>query len=601
VQGASSRLAAGLSPPGPATFPRPLHGAERLLFATKEPTPLRLDAAADVEHYRSWVARREAGRLAEPGRVAPGRVALLVVLDRPRGPWLRRCLRSVVTQTHPHWQLVLAPLGPLGPGAEEALAEELAGQRGDRMRRVRPEGPDAVSGVRAALDASDAPLVALLGQHDELAPDALTQLVAGLGQAVCCYGDEDQIDDVGAAAAPRLKPGWSPELLLSTPYLGRPLVVRRQALLDAGGVADQPDGDWEHDLMLRLTEGTSPESVVHVAEVLYRRRRSTEDSPPSGPGAVTAALARRHEGGSVEPGPVPDSWRVRRTPSTPVRVSAIVCFRDGAPFLRACADTVTATSGPIDLEFVLVDNGSVEPETQTLLSRLAERPDVTVLSDPRPFNWAGLNNAAVTRCRGDMLLFLNNDIEARRVGWLEAMVAQAERPAVAAVGARLLYPTGQLQHAGVVVGLGGAAGHVLCGLPADQPGYGAMAMVTRNCSAVTGAAMAMRRAVFEELDGFDESLGVDLNDVDLCLRAIAAGYRVVYEPQAELIHHESPSRGTSGSVEDIARFIDRWEPLLLSGDPLLNFNLTRVDCSCALRGPDELGWWQQWRSTLEGS
>ena len=250
---------------------------------------------------------------------------------------------------------------------------------------------------------------------------------------------------------------------------------------------------------------------------------------------------------------------------------------------------------------MLVDNGSVEPETHTLVERLSARPDVTVVADPRPFNWAALNNAAARVDGGDVLLFLNNDIEARRDGWLEALVAQAQRPLVAAVGARLLYPTGRVQHAGVVVGLGGAAGHVLAGLPSDQPGYGGLAVLTRDCSAVTGAAMAIRRSVFEELGGFDESLGVDLNDIDLCLRAIERGYRVVYEPLAELVHHESPSRGTSGSVEDIRRFLHRWEALLLAGDPLLSPHLTRMDGSSALRRPDEEGWWLQWRSTLERS
>ena len=208
---------------------------------------------------------------------------------------------------------------------------------------------------------------------------------------------------------------------------------------------------------------------------------------------------------------------------------------------------------------------------------------------------------AAAHAADELVLFLNNDIEATRRGWLDAMAAQARRPDVAAVGARLLYPGGRLQHAGVVLGMGGAAGHVLAGLAPGEPGYGRMAVSTREVSAVTGACLLTRRSVFEELGGFDEGLGVDLNDVDYCLRAWSAGYRVLYEPAAELVHHESPTGEPSGSLVDIKRFVDRWESAICRGDPFLNPNLTRVDPVCALRSPGEEEWWQRWRSILDRS
>jgi GT2 family glycosyltransferase len=255
----------------------------------------------------------------------------------------------------------------------------------------------------------------------------------------------------------------------------------------------------------------------------------------------------------------------------------------------------------VGLDLVLVDNGSVEPETLSLLERLDRRPEIRVIADDRPFNWAALSNHGAADSEADLLLFLNNDIEACQPGWLEHLSAQALRPSVGAVGARLVYPTGQIQHIGMVIGLGGAAGHVLAGLDAGDPGYLGMATLSRECSAVTGACLATRRAVFAELGGFDESLGVDLNDVDYCLRARDAGYDVLVEPRAELVHHESPSRGTSGNAPDIRRFLERWELPLRSGDPFLNRNLTRLDSSCSIRKPDEEGWWEQWRSTLPTS
>jgi GT2 family glycosyltransferase len=247
---------------------------------------------------------------------------------------------------------------------------------------------------------------------------------------------------------------------------------------------------------------------------------------------------------------------------------------------------------------VLIDNGSSDPETLTLVDRLAGRPDVRLLTDPRPFNWAALNNLGARAARGDVLLFLNNDVEARRNGWLSALCTQALRPDVGAAGARLLYPDRRLQHCGLVVGLTGAAGHVLAGLLEDEPGYLHMATAARECSAVTGACLATRRAVFEALGGFDEALGVDLNDVDYCLRAAALGLRTLYEPAAELIHHESPSRGTAGGVGDVLQFVDRWRGYISAGDRYFNPHLTRADPSCGLARPGEEDDWNRWHATL---
>jgi GT2 family glycosyltransferase len=493
---------------------------------------------------------------------------------------------------------VLAVVGNIDPENDAGLTRLLNDLPADRSVVIElPAETRAADAAAAAFAASEAPGVALLDPGDELAPDATAVLIGALAGADIAYADEDHLGTGDGSTNPALKPDWSPELLLSTPYLGRPFVLRRPVVDAAGGIGMLAGGDWEHDLMLRATETT--DRVAHVAEILYHRGpQPPVPRLPIGSGAVTGALARRGDDGSVQPGPLSGSWRVHRRAHTRPTVSAIIPFRDGARFLRTCVDSVTATAGDVDLELVLVDNGSVEPETRTLVERLAGRTNVIVVRDDRPFNWAALNNHAVDSSRGDVLLFLNNDIEARHDGWLEVLAAQALRPEIGAAGARLLYPTGRVQHAGLVIGLGGAAGHVLVGLDGDAPGYLGMAMLARDCSAVTGACLAIRRPVFDDLGRFDVSLGLDLNDIDFCLRARQRGLRVVYEPLAELVHYESPSRGTSGSVDDIARFVDRWEGLIAAGDPFLNRHLTRLNSTCALRGPDEEGWWQAWRSTL---
>lgn len=561
----------------------------RVLYAPQAPRPLRPDAASDLGAYRSWAAAREAVRLAAPGPALPGpELTVLLLVDRPGPDALRRTLRSMAAQTTDRWHLSVSVVGSVAASTEAVLDDELATlPQGRATLRTVPSGAGAAAALAAALEESDRPACAFLDAGDALAPDALALLASALVGADVAYGDEDRLDSAGRPGDPRLKPDWSPTLFLSWRYTGRPVALRVAPLVAAGGIRPV-DGDWEHDLLLRITERTT--RVAHVAEVLCHREDAPDGEGPGTPGAVLAALGRAGVRAEVERGPVPGAWSVRRRLQDRPLVSAIVPFRDSTTFLRACVDSVSATRGEVPLELVLVDNGSVDLETLTLVERLAARADVSVRSDPQPFNWAAINNAAAASARGDVLVFLNDDVEARRPGWLEALVAQAVRPEVGAAGARLLYPEGTVQHAGVVLGLCGVSGHVLAGLPAGRPGYLGMAVLARDVAAVTGACLATRRDVFERLEGFDESLGLDFNDIDYCLRARRRGLHVVYEPAAELVHHESPSRGTSGNVENAVAFVGRWHEDIVAGDPFLNRNLTRTDFSAALAGPEEGRW-----------
>jgi GT2 family glycosyltransferase len=361
---------------------------------------------------------------------------------------------------------------------------------------------------------------------------------------------------------------------------------------------------WEYDLALRATEQAG--RIDHITGVLLHRGPTAVDGDAGATGVGADAgrrvleetMTRRGEEGHVEAGPRPGTFSVRRRVAGDPLVSIIVPFRDGAPLLRRCVDSVLRTVDGVRTELVLVDNASTEPESLALVRQLSDTAGVRVVEDARPFNWAAINNRAVAETSGTVLLFLNDDVAARHAGWLAAMLEHAVRPDVGAVGARLVYPTGQLQHAGVVIGLGGAAGHVLRGLPGDAPGYLDQAVVTRDVSAVTGACLMTRRSCFEEMGGFDEDLSTDLNDVDYCLRLRVAGYRTVVTPLAELVHEESPTRGSSGNVTSIRAFLGRWEPSVRAGDPYLNRNLTRLDGSCRLRTDDEEGWWESWRASL---
>ncbi len=495
----------------------------------------------------------------------------------------------------PHWLLTLITTGPrqaeLGPHVRSSLP-----WRARRRLRwvVAPAGTPLPELLRQGLRSEAGAPAALLFPGDVWAPDT----VALLGDAVTpqgvVYADEDTQRDGGSPELPRLKPDYSPDFLLSTGYVGRPLAIGSGLLPGIGDYAAIDLSSLEYECALDVCGRAA--SVIHLPEVLCHR-----DAPGEITGRDRTAKPGRDRTAKPERAAPPGNETIADPGAPglkPPPVSILVPFRDEPQFLRVCVDSVTATTGDCDVEFVLIDNGSSDPETLTLVQQLSDRSDVRVLHDPRPFNWAALNNAGAQMARGDLLLFLNNDIEAQRPGWLGALCAHAVRDDVAAVGARLLYPDRRLQHCGIVVGMTGAAGHPLLGLAEDHPGYLGLATATRECSAVTGACLVTRREVFEQLGGFDETLGVDLNDVDYCLRAMTAGYRTIYEPRAELIHHESPSRGTAGGVGDIVRFLDRWKGYIARGDRYFNAHLTRADQSCGLAADDEEEAWDQWHETV---
>jgi len=275
---------------------------------------------------------------------------------------------------------------------------------------------------------------------------------------------------------------------------------------------------------------------------------------------------------------------VRRLRQSGDRVSVLIPFRDQAALTRRCVQSLLRQRDGVPLEIMLIDNGSTEPEAIGLAREFQAQSAVPVIGvrDEQPFNFSALNNVGVQHCTGDVLGFLNNDLEFVSSAWLEKMVAQAIREDVGAVGARLLFPNNLLQHGGVILGIGGVAGHNHKGRPKEDPGYFNRAILSQNLSAVTAACLLMRRTVFEAINGFDEGLSVAFNDVDLCLRIRESGFKVIYEPEAELYHHESASRGYENTAEKFARFereVDtmkqRWAHILRS-DPYYNPNLTNL-------------------------
>lgn len=609
-----------------ASLLQPKGGLEQQLYRLYYRLPF-MDAErkrrliAWLHEHLPWLTRRtvsyaiyQAGRGAGiPGRTVPlaprmdaARAAAMIAgfPEQPRvsivmptwnsdPAWLQNAYDSLVAQYYPHWQLCIAD-------DASARKETLAWLRSvddSRVRIVFLERNRGISGAsNAALELADGDFVGLLDHDDVLAADALLESVRELVETGCdiVYSDEDKIDAGGRHFDPNFKPGYSSDMLLSQNYICHFLVVRRSLLQEVGGFRPGFEGSQDHDLLLRLSERS--ERIRRIPKVLYHWRMhagSTAADPGakpeswrSGLRAVEEAIQRRGIQGTVEFGRFPHTYRVRRSILGSPLVSIIVPFRDKPELLDTCVRSVLRSTSYRNFEVLCVDNGSRERETHLLMERLLDLDRrVRILEYAQPFNYSAINNFAVGHASGQHLLFLNNDTEVVDEQWLEAMLEHSQRPEVGIVGARLLYGDNTVQHAGVIAGLGGVAGHAHLNIRADSPGYFSRAHLIQELSAVTFACAMSRRDVFDRLGGLNENeLQIAFNDVDYCFRARELGYRVIFTPFAVLHHYESKSRGYEDSPEKQARFAreirymqSRHEALIRDGDPFYNPNFL-VDC-----------------------
>jgi GT2 family glycosyltransferase len=497
---------------------------------------------------------------------------LLLAHDTPR-EHLGKTIDSVLAQYYPRWELcVCDDASTAAAEGVRPLLEEYAA----KDSRIKPVfargdgGPAATAG--GALAAATGEFIGQLDGGDELTPDALLEAAATVGasKADLIYSDEDRLDMSGRRFEPFFKPAWSPDLLLSCNYVGR-LAIYRRALVDqVGGLRAGFDGSEDYDLALRFVEKTS--AVAHIPKILYHRRKPpAPHACEAARAALASALARRGADGEVERGPSRGYYRVRRRIAREEKVSIIIPTRDRPDLLRRCVSSIETKTTYGSYEIIIVDNGSRGRATLDYLSRTPHR----VMSHDGPFNFSRLNNLAAREATGRYLLLLNDDTEVISPEWLSAMVEHAARPEVGAVGAKLLYPKGRIQHAGVVLGVGGLADH--SHRHADGftgRGYFNFPNVIRDYSAVTGACLMTRRELFIEAGGLNErDLAVAFNDVDLCLRLRRMGYLVVYTPYAMLYHREAVSRGNMADSAESAYLRASWQGEL-ADDPYYNPNLS---------------------------
>jgi GT2 family glycosyltransferase/glycosyltransferase involved in cell wall biosynthesis len=510
-------------------------------------------------------------------------ISVICPVFAPPPSVLVETIASVRAQTYDNWELVLVKAG----AQPEGVATVLTACGDERQITVvdLDDNLGIAGNTNRGLAAARGEYVAFLDHDDLIAPDTLYEVVRLLNDAPdtdVVYFDEDKVAADGIARSdPYFKPEWSPEHLLSINYLMHS-VVRRATIEAVGGLNPEFDGAQDWDLALRLLEhGVTPR---HIPRVLYHWRKlpgSAASDATAKPWAlavqapcVKAHLERRGFTGVVVDTPalgvLRPRWEGRGS-----RVSIIIPTRDRAHLVRKCLASLTSLTRYPDYEVLLVDTGSAEPETAALYEELAHDPRIRLLTREGKFNYSGVNNWAAAQATGDILLFLNNDVEVLEPGWLEELARWAELEEIGCVGAKLLYPDGTIQHAGLVVGLEGHASQIFRFEAGDHhwSSIGSPEFY-RNALALTGACLAVRRDVFRKVAGFDESLQLCYNDIDLCLRVAAAGYRNLYTPFARLTHHEGASRGFAVPKDDALRASIQMLPLVMFGDPTFSPSLS---------------------------
>lgn len=518
------------------------------------------------------------------------KISILMPVYNVPSEWLRRAVASVEAQSYGNWELCIVDDASTSADTRDALGRI----HGPRITiRWLKQNCGIAAATNATLKLATGEYIGLLDHDDELTPDALYEVVAAINahDPDLIYSDEDFLDLEGRRANPHFKPDFSPDLLLSHNYVTHFVVLRRALFERIGGFDSRYDGAQDYDLVLRATEATA--AIHHIPKILYHWRMSaasTSFDADSKPGAqaasrraLTDALARRGVRAEVLDANLPHFFRVRRAIEDEPLVSILIPFKDQPELLKQCIGSVLERSTWRNYEIVGVSNNSVRSETFALMAELAAR-DARVRFEEYdvPFNFSRIVNHAAARARGAHLVLLNNDIEVISWDWLEAMLEHSQRPEVGAVGAKLYYPDDTVQHAGIIVGLGGYAAHSHKHFRNDAFGYINRLNVIQNLSAMTGACLMVKKALYQALGGLDEDqFGVAYNDVDFCLRAREQGLFNVFTPYAELYHHESLSRGYEDTPEKRARFevekahfARRHRAILERGDPYYSPHLT---------------------------
>ena len=554
--------------------------------------------------YQEWYEKNkpseeELARQRKKKWKEPVTISVLVPAYRTPEVFLRQMIESVLNQTYPHLELCIADGSGENISVEKVVKEYQA--KDQRVRYQRLEKNEGIAGnTNAAIRMATGDYLALFDHDDLLAPNALFEVASTIekDKADVVYTDEDKVtSDLKEHFQPHFKPDFNPDLLCSNNYICHLFVVKRSLALKLGGQDPAYDGAQDYDFIFRCTE--EAEKIVHIAKILYHWRvhqASTADNPTSkmyafdaGKRAIEAHLQRIGAKAEVSHTKDLGFYRVKYQVQGNPKVSIVIPNKDEKETLKKCLESIWQKTTYSNYEIILVENNSTTREIRDYYQELDGKNGVRVVYWDKEFNYSAINNFGISYAKGEYILCLNNDITVISPEWMEELLANCQRPEVGIVGARLYYPDNTIQHAGIVLGMGGCAGSLFVGLARSRGGYLHKAALQQDLSAVTAACFMVKKETFEKVGGFEEKLAVAFNDVDFCLKVRHAGYLVVYDPYAELYHHESKTRGYENTEAKKRRFQEEieymrchWMPDILR-DPYYNENLSLKASDYSLR------------------
>jgi O-antigen biosynthesis protein len=537
---------------------------------------------ADIQKYKKQIANQKTSPL----------ISIVMPVYNPKLEWLREALDSVRNQIYPHWELCIVDDASTTKGIRETLEQYANLDPRIKVHFCEKNGHISVAS-NIGIEMASGEWIALLDHDDILSAHALFWVSEAMNHqpnAFMFYSDEAKIAADGAKYHAYFKPDWNIDLFLSHNMVSHLGVYKASVMRDIGGFRVGYEGAQDYDLALRFIEKISPKQIHHIPRILYYWRAHDQSTASSGDAksyasvAAEKALKEYFERQQVNVKVWATQYGFARSyaiPDNQPLVSLIIPTRNAHHLVKQCIDSILNKTDYQHYEIILVDNNSDDPEALSYFESLSNNLKIRVSRDEQDFNYSAINNDAVAKASGELICLVNNDIEVINSSWLSEMVGLVVQPNVGAVGAKLLYPDDRLQHAGVVVGLGGVAGHSHKYLHESLPGYFCRTQIISAYSAVTGACLMVKKAHFEEVGGLDASnLKIAFNDIDFCLKLCEKGYRNVWTPYAKLYHHESATRGAEDTPEKVSRFNAEAEYMKLrwgdwlEHDPAYSPNLT---------------------------
>ena len=577
-----------------------------------------VDSIGSASSYPRWLTVVELQQslsieaLLKKGFYYLPKISILVPVYKPDPILFTKMIQSVCNQSYPNWELCL--VDDYSQSKELITIMESWSTKDARINfKLRNDNGHISITSNDALAMASGEYCALLDHDDELHNHALAHVIGAINnhsKAKVFYSDEDKLDISENRYDAHFKSDWNRDLLYSQNYVSHLGVYQKSLLDQVGGFRVGYEGSQDYDLLLRCIEKCEDKDIIHIPRILYHWR-ATEGSTAlssdqkgytqsAGIRALQDHFRRLDQNVSVTEGLMPNTYRCSwnqdqiNNSQSPL-VSLLIPTRDGVELLEQCIKSIIEKTTYPNYEIIILDNQSSKPDTHLYFKHIVEDKRVRVIEYDFPFNFSGINNYGASFAEGEILGLINNDIEIISPDWLSEMVSHATRADIGCVGAKLYFENDAIQHGGVITGLGGVAGHSHKYADRHDPGYFCRLKLVQNMSAVTAAVLLVRKEVFLQVGGLDETLGVAFNDVDFCLKVDKAGYRNLWTPYAELYHYESISRGSDESGEKKIRF-DReatyikmkWGNRLLE-DPFYNENLTKVQENFEIAGARERG------------